>query len=95
MEIILSKVFKLPDIPLFKRFKACRGAINRQNFSELQVTPEASSFSEATVAFLTKEHQQEQIRDDYMELNELWDIHRVQSTGGLQDPYIVLVGWQN
>jgi hypothetical protein len=58
MEIILSKVFTTccgpsnsPDIALFKRFKACWSAINRQNFSELQVTPEASSFSEVTIAF--------------------------------------------
>lgn len=78
LEIILSKISTMccgpsnsTDIPLFKRFKACWSAITRQNFSGLQLTPEASSLAGATVTLLCTEHAQEQVRDDYMELIEL------------------------
>ena len=50
IEIILSKVFTIccapsnsPDIPLFKRPKDCWSVITRQNFSEFQVKPVAST----------------------------------------------------
>ena len=106
MEIILSKVFTIccgpsnyPDIPLFKRFKACWSAITRQNFSELQVTFEASSFLDASITLQSNERPQEQVRDDYMELIQLTLIvlgHPPRTIHcRAQDQCIVLGGWRN
>ena len=75
-ELILAKVFSLcfgpnnlPEIPLFKRFKANWNEVDRQHLSYLPVKQQDDDFKQSTIAFLQgNDILQDQIIDDYKSL---------------------------
>ena len=72
----LAKVFSLcfrpsnlPEIPLFKRFKANWNEVDRQHLSYLPVKQQADDFKQSTIAFLQgNDILQDQVIDDYKSL---------------------------
>ena len=72
----LAKVFSLcfrpsnlPEIPLFKRFKANWNEVDRRHLSYLPVKQQGNDFKQSTIAFLQgNDILQDQVIDDYKSL---------------------------